>query len=47
MGLTVVQEAALKTIKKKLVRKVLDMIRKMSENEVKCKENKSESTSGN
>ncbi|KAG2483309.1 hypothetical protein HYH03_017812 [Edaphochlamys debaryana] len=31
------QEAALKTIKKKVVRKVLDMIRKMAETEVKCK----------
>ncbi|GIL89128.1 hypothetical protein Vretimale_16178 [Volvox reticuliferus] len=31
------QEAALKTIKKKVVRKVLDMIKKMSETEVKCK----------
>ncbi|KAG2435339.1 hypothetical protein HXX76_007412 [Chlamydomonas incerta] len=32
------QEAALKTIKKKVVRKVLDMIRKMAETEVKCKD---------
>ncbi|GLI59667.1 hypothetical protein VaNZ11_001606 [Volvox africanus] len=31
------QEAALKTIKKKVVRKVLDIIKKMSETEVKCK----------
>ncbi|GIL68672.1 hypothetical protein Vafri_21916 [Volvox africanus] len=31
------QEAALKTIKKKVVRKVLDIIKKMSEAEVKCK----------
>ncbi|KXZ42735.1 hypothetical protein GPECTOR_121g435 [Gonium pectorale] len=31
------QEAALKTIKKKIIRKVLDMIRKMAEAEVKCK----------
>jgi hypothetical protein len=32
------QHASLKTIKKKLVRKALDMIRKMSETEVKCKQ---------
>lgn len=31
------QHASLKTIKKKLVRKVLDMIKKMADNEVKCK----------
>ncbi|MEW5297802.1 MAG: hypothetical protein WDW36_000986 [Sanguina aurantia] len=32
------QEAALKTIKKKIVRKVLDLIRKMADNEKKCKD---------
>ncbi|EFJ49245.1 hypothetical protein VOLCADRAFT_80696 [Volvox carteri f. nagariensis] len=32
------QEAALKTIKKKVVRKVLDLIKKMAETEVKCKD---------
>ncbi len=32
------QHAALKTIKKKLVRKVLDLIKKMADDEKKCEE---------
>lgn len=37
---TLQQHAALKTIKKKLVRKVLDLIKKMADDEKKCKEQK-------
>lgn len=36
------QHAALKTIKKKLVRKVLDMIKKLADDEIKCKEQEKE-----
>lgn len=32
------QHAALKTIKKKLVRKILDLIKKLADDELKCKE---------
>ena len=32
------QHAALKTIKKKLVRKILDVIKKMMDDDLKCKE---------
>jgi hypothetical protein len=40
------QHASLKTIKKKLVRKALDMIRKMSETEGKCKKAEKEDAGG-
>lgn len=40
------QHASLKTIKKKMVRKALDLIREMSEAEVKCQQQKKRKEDG-